>query len=76
MTTDVDWVSATPPAPDGHGGFTYDPLTVGVKVVDGAELTIVDRPGGGIRFWLSASSKIVTAGQMNGGSPITYVARR
>jgi hypothetical protein len=80
-TTDVDWVSATPPVPDDRGGFTYGPLAVGVKVFDGGELTVVDRPGGGVRFWLTAdgslASKITTAGQMNGGSAIVYhVPRR
>jgi hypothetical protein len=34
-TMDVDWVSATPPTADDRGSFTYGPLTVGVKVVDG-----------------------------------------
>jgi hypothetical protein len=79
-TTDVDWVSATPPAPDERGGFTYGLLAIGVKVFDGGELTVVDRPGGGVRFWLTAAgslaSKITTAGQMNGGSAIVYVPRR
>jgi hypothetical protein len=78
-TTDVDWVSATPPTPDGKGGFTYAPLALGVKIFDGGELTVVDRPGGGVRFWLNAAgslpSKITTAGQMNGGSAIVYLPR-
>jgi hypothetical protein len=79
-TTDADWVSATPPTPDGRGGFTYAPLALGVKVFDGGELTVVDRPGGGVRFWLNAAgslpSKITTAGQMNGGSAIVYLPPR
>jgi hypothetical protein len=76
MTTDVDWVSATPPTPDGRGGFAYDTQAVGVKVVDGGEVTIEDRPGGGVRFWLSGASRITTAGQMNGGATIVYTLRR
>jgi hypothetical protein len=79
-TMDVDWVSATPPTPDDRGGFTYGPLAMGVKVFDGGELRVVDRPGGGVRFWLASSgslpNKIATAGQMNGGSAIVYVPRR
>ena len=79
-TTDVDWVSASPPAPDGRGAFRYDPSAIGVKVFDGGELTVVDRPGGGVRFELTSpgplASKISTAGQMNGGSAIVYVPRR
>jgi hypothetical protein len=79
-TMDVDWVSATPPAPDGRGGFTYGPLDIGVKIIDGGELTVVDRPGGGVRFWVtvegSVGSTITTAGQMNGGSAIVYAPRR
>jgi hypothetical protein len=70
-------VSPTPPTPDGRGGFAYGPLAIGVKIFDGGELTVVDRPGGGVRLWLNASgslpNKITTAGQMNGGSAIVYV---
>ena len=76
-TTDVDWVSATPPTPGERSGFSYDPAAIGVKIVDGAELTVDDLPGGGVRFWLSAEgafpSQIRSAGQMNSGSAILYV---
>ena len=80
MTTDVDWVSAMPPTSDGRGAFTYRPSAVGVKVSDGGELTVIDRPGGGVRFDMTANGpvaqKITTAGQMNGGSAIVYVPPR
>ena len=79
-TTDADWVSATPPAPDGSGGFRYDASAIGVKVFDGGELTVVDRPGGGVRFELNGAgplaSTITSAGQMNGGAAIVYAPRR
>ena len=51
-----------------------------MKVFDGGELTVVDRPGGGVRLLLTAAgslpSKITTAGQMNGGSAIVYATPR
>jgi len=79
-TTDVDWVSVTPPAPDGSGAFRYDISAIGVKVFDGGELTVVDRPGGGVRFELDGAgpfaSNITSAGQMNGGAAIVYAPRR
>jgi hypothetical protein len=73
LTRDVDWVTAFPPAAEPGGGFAYAPTTVGVKVYDSGELTVLDRPGGGVRFDMTSGTPpntITTAGQMNGGSRI------
>ncbi|MDB4994002.1 MAG: hypothetical protein JWM74_1434 [Myxococcaceae bacterium] len=73
LTRDVDWVTAVPPVADPGGGFAYDPTTIGVKIYDSGELTVLDRPGGGVRFDMTSGtlrSTIASVGQMNGGSRI------
>jgi hypothetical protein len=75
MTRDLDWVSAVPPVVDASGRFAYPPTAVGVKIYDSGELTVVDRPGGGVRFDLKSGAlpnRIASVAEMNGGSPVVH----